>query len=259
MTASSSHVAEEQNTATEKVSRVVDDMVISMRDVSSHAESAACAAQSADGVAKEGSKIVAETVKSINSLAQEVETASEVIRKLEADTKDVGSILDVIRGIAEQTNLLALNAAIEAARAGEQGRGFAVVADEVRTLASRTQESTKEIQTVIEQLQQAARSAVKVMDDSKDKASKSVAQAAKTGESLTQITTQVESIKHMNSQIASATNQQEQAANSIKDNVLGIKSTAEETMASIHKVDAASKSLNDIAQTLRKVTGQFRV
>ncbi|MEN9465096.1 MAG: hypothetical protein RL217_1277 [Pseudomonadota bacterium] len=259
MTASSSHVAEEQNTATEKVSRVVDDMVISMRDVSSHAESAASAAQSADGVAKDGSKIVAETVKSINSLAQEVETASEVIRKLEADTKDVGSILDVIRGIAEQTNLLALNAAIEAARAGEQGRGFAVVADEVRTLASRTQESTKEIQTVIEQLQQAARSAVKVMDDSKDKASKSVAQAAKTGDSLTQITTQVESIKHMNSQIASATNQQEQAANSIKDNVLGIKSTAEETMASIYKVDAASKTLNDIAQTLRKVTGQFRV
>ncbi len=259
LTTRTTQITEQQNRATEEVSLVVDDMVSSMQEVSSNAGSAAQAAREADQAAKEGRAIVNETVRSINSLAGEVERASEVIRKLESDTANVGSILDVIRGIAEQTNLLALNAAIEAARAGEQGRGFAVVADEVRTLASRTQDSTKEIQTVIEQLQHAARSAVSVMSDSKERARNSVTQAAKTDESLQAITAKVESITVMNNQIAAATDRQEQAANSIKDNVVGIKSTSEDAMAGMHKVEAASNSLKNIAQTLRKVTGQFRV
>ncbi|WP_430462538.1 methyl-accepting chemotaxis protein [Thalassolituus sp. LLYu03] len=259
LTSQTSQITERQNRATEEVSLVVDDMVASVQEVSTNAGSAADAAKEADRAAKEGRKIVNETVKSINSLAGEVERASEVIRKLEADTANVGSILDVIKGIAEQTNLLALNAAIEAARAGEQGRGFAVVADEVRTLASRTQDSTQEIQAVIEQLQSAARSAVEVMSESKERARTSVSQAAKTDESLQAITEKVESITAMNSQIAAATDRQEQAAHSIKENVMGIRETSASAMSSMHKVEAASRSLSDIASTLRHVAGQFRV
>ncbi|MBU2039333.1 MAG: methyl-accepting chemotaxis protein, partial [Gammaproteobacteria bacterium] len=259
LTSETSQITEQQNRATEEVSFVVDEMVASVKNVSVNASSAAQAAREADQAAKEGRTIVNDTVKSINALAGEVERASEVIRKLEADTANVGSILDVIKGIAEQTNLLALNAAIEAARAGEQGRGFAVVADEVRTLASRTQDSTQEIQAVIEELQSAARSAVEVMSSSKERAQTSVSQAAKTDESLQAITSKVESITAMNSQIASATDRQEQAAHSIKDNVVGIKDTSATAMASMQKVAAASRSLTEIAQTLQRITGQFKV
>lgn len=259
LTSQTSQITEKQNRATEDVSLLVDEMVASVQDISSHAGSAADAAREADQAAKNGRNVVRDTVESINRLAGEVEHASDVIRRLEADTANVGSILDVIKGIAEQTNLLALNAAIEAARAGEQGRGFAVVADEVRTLASRTQDSTQEIQTVIEQLQSAARSAVDVMGASKERAGISVSQAAKTDESLQVITGMVESITSMNSQIEAATERQELAAGSIKQNVLGIRETSETAMSSIQQLAAASRSLTDITQTLQHVAGQFRV
>ena len=252
-------ISSKQNTATEEVSLVVEDLVASVKNVSLNASSASEAANEADKAAKDGREIVEKTVASINGLAEEVERAGEVIRKLEADTENVGTILDVIKGIAEQTNLLALNAAIEAARAGEQGRGFAVVADEVRTLASRTQDSTQEIQKVIEELQTAARSAVEVMGQSKQRAQTSVDQAAQTGESLAAITERVESISQMNMQIASAAEEQERAAHSIKDNVIGIKETSEITMQSIQKVEIASSSLVDISSNLQRVTGEFKV
>lgn len=252
-------ITEDQNRATEQVSLVVEEMVSSVKAVSSNASSAAEAAHDADQAAKGGHEIVNKTVESINALAGDVEHAGEVIRKLESDTDNVGTILDVIKGIAEQTNLLALNAAIEAARAGEQGRGFAVVADEVRTLASRTQDSTQEIQKVIEQLQSAAQSAVEVMNQSKDRAQTSVEQAAKTGESLAAITEKVESISQMNMQIAAAAEQQERAAYSIKENVIGIKETSETAMNSIQKVEKASTSLTEISSDLQSVTNQFRV
>lgn len=252
-------ISASQNKATEQVSLVVEEMVSSVQAVSSNANSASEAANQADRAAKDGRDIVTKTVASINGLAEEVERAGEVIRKLEADTENVGTILDVIKGIAEQTNLLALNAAIEAARAGEQGRGFAVVADEVRTLASRTQDSTQEIQKVIEELQTAARSAVEVMGQSKHRAQTSVEQAAQTGESLAAITERVEAITEMNMQIATAAEQQERAAYSIKENVLGIKDTSETTMRSIQKVEEASSSLVDISGDLHRVTGDFKV
>lgn len=259
LTNQTAKITARQNKATEDVSQVVEDMVESVRAVSVNASSAATAASEADDAAKQGRAIVNETVSIINGLASEVDRAGEVIRKLEMDTGNVGHILDVIKGIAEQTNLLALNAAIEAARAGEQGRGFAVVADEVRTLASRTQSSTQEIQTVIEQLQKAARSAVEVMAESKERAQNSVTQAAKTGESLEAITLKVESIKAMNNQIAAATEHQEQATYSIRNNVDGIKETSAEAVSSMEKVEASSRSLTDISSTLRKITGQFKV
>lgn len=252
-------ISSSQNSATEQVSLVVEEMVTSVQNVSNNANSASEAANEADKAAKDGRAIVNKTVASINGLAQEVESAGEVIRKLESDTANVGTILDVIKGVADQTNLLALNAAIEAARAGEQGRGFAVVADEVRTLASRTQDSTQEIQKVIEDLQQAARSAVDVMGQSKQSAQTSVEQAAQTGESLAAITERVEAITQMNMQIATAAEEQERAAYSIKENVIGIKETSEAAMRSIQKVEVASASLVDISSNLQGVTSEFKV
>lgn len=259
LTSETLSISANQNEATEQVSLVVEEMVSSVKAVSNNANSASEAANEADKAAKDGRDIVTKTVASINGLAEEVERAGEVIRKLEADTGNVGTILDVIKGIAEQTNLLALNAAIEAARAGEQGRGFAVVADEVRTLASRTQDSTQEIQKVIEELQTAARSAVDVMGQSKQRAQASVEHAAQTGESLAAITERVSAITEMNRQIASAAEEQERAAYSIKENVLGIKETSETAMRSIQKVEEASLSLVDISGNLQRVTGEFKV
>ena len=259
LTSETLEISANQNRATEEVSLVVDEMVSSVQAVSSNANSASEAAKQADKAAKDGREIVDKTVGSINGLAKEVERAGEVIRKLEADTENVGTILDVIKGIAEQTNLLALNAAIEAARAGEQGRGFAVVADEVRTLAARTQDSTQEIQKVIEELQTAARSAVEVMGQSKQRAQTSVEQAAQTGESLAAITERVEAISEMNMQIASSAEQQERAAYSIKENVVGIKDMSQTTMKSIEKVEMASGSLVEVSNDLQRVTGEFKV
>jgi len=259
LTGNTMTITEKQSIATEQVSQVVEEMVSSVQAVSSNASSAAEAAHDADQAAKGGHDIVNKTVESINQLAGEVTHAGDVIRKLESDTENVGTILDVIKGIAEQTNLLALNAAIEAARAGEQGRGFAVVADEVRTLASRTQDSTQEIQRVIEELQSAAQSAVEVMNHSKERAQTSVEQAAQTGESLAAITEKVASISQMNMQIAAAAEQQERAAYSIKENVIGIKDTSETAMNSIQKVERASSSLSDVSRDLQSVTNQFRV
>ncbi len=259
MTTKTSQITDEQSKATDEVTRSVDDMFSSVQNVALNASSAADAAKEADAEAKAGRAVVTQSVESINDLASEVERAANVIKKLESDTENVGTILDVIKGIAEQTNLLALNAAIEAARAGEQGRGFAVVADEVRTLASRTQDSTQEIQRVIEELQSAARSAAEVMSHSQDQAKLSVEQAAKTDSSLATITDKVGSITTMNMEIASATGEQEKVSNSIKRNVEGIRSNADDAVKNVQEVEAASESLVGISANLRKITGQFRV
>lgn len=258
-TASTKDATTEQKRATEAVSYAMDSMVASMTQVSSNAGLASDTAQEADGLAVEGRTVVNQTVTSISSLAQEVERSSEVISQLEADTNNVGTILDVIRGVAEQTNLLALNAAIEAARAGEQGRGFAVVADEVRTLASRTQDSTKEIQTVIEQLQAAAGSAVEAMKHSQEQAHLSVENAGKADTSLEQITDKIGLITQMNAQIATVIDQEQQSILNIKDNVQGIESTSNDAMKGMQQVEASSQALTNIADAIRHVTGQFRV
>lgn len=254
-----SRAATEQSHSSGLVSNAMDDMLRSVTAVAENAGSAAQAASDADSEAKEGLSIVQSTVTSINDLAAEVERAAEVIVKLESDTESVGSILDVIKGIAEQTNLLALNAAIEAARAGEQGRGFAVVADEVRTLASRTQESTHEIQNVIEQLQTAAQSAVSVMEHGKEQAQRSVDQAGATGASLDAITTKVTSITDMNQQIASATEEQQSFANSIQQNVITMRDSSQIAEQSTEKVASLSTSLQGLADQLQRVASQFRV
>lgn len=249
----------DQSRTSELVSSTMNDMLENVRSVALSASAAAQAAEDADKQAHDGIAIVQSNVTAINELAAEVERASGVIIKLEKDAESVGSILGVIKGIAEQTNLLALNAAIEAARAGDQGRGFAVVADEVRTLASRTQDSTHEINAVIEQLQSAARSAVEVIDQSKEHASYSVDKALATVNSLETITTNVASITSMNNNIAIATDKQQRSAQSIEDNMKSMHEASKTAESSTKKVSDLSSSLHTLATQLNSVAKQFKV
>jgi len=202
------HLAQQQQTVGQTMS-MVESMNQSVLDEVQSANLAAEAANHSNQIAKQGQQTVHSTVKNIEQLAQNLQLASATITQLEQDSNQVGAVLEVIKGIAEQTNLLALNAAIEAARAGEQGRGFAVVADEVRTLASRTQKSTEQIQHTIEQLQSAARDAVQKMKLSSEQADLSVQSANQAGLSLQEITGSIAQICAMNQEIASATDEQQ--------------------------------------------------
>lgn len=248
----------EQYNIAENVVQSIEEMICTVNEVAEHAASAASAASEADEESKISQEIVNSTVISITELASETVKASKVIGQLESDSENVGKILDVIRGIADQTNLLALNAAIEAARAGEHGRGFAVVADEVRTLASRTQQSTEDIQTVIEKLQGAAHSAVLVMNDSQDKANEGVTQAEKTGQSLLQITEKVTSISDMNHQIAAATEEQSHTSINIKDSVNNMKIASDTSLTEIQKADELTQSLDEFSRQLEEIGSQFK-
>ncbi|WP_100657698.1 methyl-accepting chemotaxis protein [Alteromonas flava] len=236
----------------------VDNMTMSVNSVATSAAEAAEAATNASTAASDGQRVVNSTVNSIQTLADSVEETAEVIRKLEADSNQVGVVLDVIKGIAEQTNLLALNAAIEAARAGEQGRGFAVVADEVRTLASRTQKSTEEIQATIEQLQTAARSAVTVMGKGTEQASVSVDEANKAGQSLAVINETIAKITQMNDLIANSTGEQQAVADSISANVDDINSRTHDTARSSSQLGEVSQELAQLSQEFIRIMGQFK-
>jgi methyl-accepting chemotaxis protein len=243
----------------EQVATAMNEMSATVTEVSRNASSAATAAQEADDRAKEGCDVVNTTVETINNLASEVERTSEVIENLKEDSISIGTVLDVIRDIAEQTNLLALNAAIEAARAGEQGRGFAVVADEVRTLASRTQQSTREINDMIERLQNGANQAVNVMEMGRTKAEESVEQAAKAGEALQAITGVVDNIRSMNIQIASAAEEQSSTAEEINRNIVNISEVAQETAGGSQQTASASDELAKLASDLQSQVGKFKI
>ncbi|WP_312481399.1 methyl-accepting chemotaxis protein [Stutzerimonas nitrititolerans] len=242
----------------EQVATAMNEMTATVQDVARNAAQAAASAQAADREAQQGQQVVHETVSSIESVSVEVEHTASAIQRLEADSQSISAVLEVIRGVAEQTNLLALNAAIEAARAGEQGRGFAVVADEVRTLASRTQQSTLEIQQVIEQLQSGARNAAEVMHRGRAQVDSSVLQAQQAGSSLTSITIAVASISDMNVQIASAAEQQSAVSDEISQNVVNINQVTDRVTESASQTAQASSQLAHLAAGLQTLVGQFK-
>ena len=259
ITSETNQAIQQQQQETDQVATAINEMSATVQEVATHAEEAAAAAQSADTATTHGKKVVEDTIGEIDSLAQEIDRSTQVIENLKQESENIGSVMGVIRGIAEQTNLLALNAAIEAARAGEQGRGFAVVADEVRVLASRTQESTQEIENMIDKIQSGASEAMKAMEDSKGRTSSTVEQAAVAGEALSTITDSVTAISDMNTQIASAAEEQSAVAEEISKSIESISEVAQVTAKGATQTAGSSDSLADLSDKLQSVVAHFKI
>lgn len=259
VSASVSKIVNSQLMESEKVAAAMNQMTATTQNISLNASTAAAAAESADTQALQGRDVVVENQNEVSTLAQNVNDASIVIGELSKESENIGTVLSVIREIAEQTNLLALNAAIEAARAGEQGRGFAVVADEVRTLALRSQESTEEIKSIVERLQTTAEQAVRAMETGKDQAQTSVERSHVASDILGIITEAVESIKDMNFQIATASEQQSAVAEEINRNIVNISEITQTTNSSTNQVIQSGKTLADSAHKITELMQKFKV
>jgi len=254
----SNHMVE-QRSETEQVATAMNQMTATVHEVSKNILATATSAQQASAETDMGSRIVQEAVQSITVLANQISDASEIINRVESNSHNISSVLDVIKSIAEQTNLLALNAAIEAARAGEQGRGFAVVADEVRTLASRTQESTGEINEMITQLQQGSKSSVEAMNKSCEQAGLVVSKAENAGKSLTTIASTVAKISELSAQIATAAEEQTAVSEEINRNVVHINEAAIYTADGTRKTSDTANQLAKITVDLQHLVKQFKV
>ena len=257
-----SHLASDgtmrQREETERVAHATAEMLTAAHEVQRMVQSGADAALSAQDSAQRGQSVLVSTQSEIDRLAADVEKAATVIHELEQDSQRIGGVLDVIRGIAEQTNLLALNAAIEAARAGEQGRGFAVVADEVRNLASRTQESTEEIHGMIERLQQASREAVSVMQTGREQARGTVQHAAETREALEEILHSVATISDTSSSIAAAALEQTHNVDEINRTMGSISEIAEQTSQGAGDLEGSTGELASVAGRLQDLIRTFK-
>ncbi|AWT12390.1 methyl-accepting chemotaxis protein [Stutzerimonas frequens] len=254
---SSTQSAARQQVETDQVATAINQMAVSVQEVASNAQRTAEAASRADSEAATGTEVVNRTGAAIGQLALDIQQAGEVIHELEMHSNDITKVLDVIRGIAEQTNLLALNAAIEAARAGEQGRGFAVVADEVRNLASRTQQSTQEINSMIAALQGGARQAVEVMQRSREQAMHSVEQAEQAARSLQGINSRVNEISEMSIQIAAAVEQQSAVSEDINQNIVSIRSGSDHHVESGLRSRQSASGVAELAGRMEMLVDQF--
>ncbi len=252
-------VVVEQRTETDMVAQSMNEMSATVQEVARNAAQTAEASRGANDEAKSGAYVATEALGGIEVLIREIEHAGTVIQKVEQDSASIGMVLDVIKGIAEQTNLLALNAAIEAARAGEQGRGFAVVADEVRTLASRTQKSTEEIQDMIERLQGGVRDAVTAMEGARKRAQSGSDHVEKAAENLAMIAGEVGTINDMNTQIATASEEQSAVAEEINRNITNISHIADKTSEGAKQTSQISEELVRLAAELERLVSQFKL
>lgn len=249
----------DQQSETSQVATAITEMAATVQEVAKNASEAAGAANAADKEATNGKQIVNASINSIHKLSDDVENAAQVISQLKDESDKIGGVLDVIQSIAEQTNLLALNAAIEAARAGDQGRGFAVVADEVRTLAQRTQESTTEIQGMIEQIQHSSVKAVSVMEEGRKQTHTSVSTATEAGSSFETITAAIATINDMSTHIASAAEEQNAVADEISKNINQISQIAERSSDGAKKTEIASTELSSLSEELTTLMTQFKI
>ncbi len=259
MAAINDQLISSEHAAVDQVSTAATQMSAAVHEVAQNAQGASDAALAAQTQSRQGAVVVSDTVQSIRQLAQEVEGTSQTIEALAEETNSIGAVLEVIRGIAEQTNLLALNAAIEAARAGEQGRGFAVVADEVRALAGRTQDSTKDIQVRIERLQGGVAKAVLAMQSGSGKARDSVERAAGVDQVLAETTHSVQRINDMAAQIATACEEQSSVTEEIARNISDIRDLSNDAAANSASSMQASQQLSALSQTLATLVGRFQV
>jgi methyl-accepting chemotaxis protein len=251
--------SQQQSQQMELVAAAIHEVSYAVQEVAKNAEHAANEVRQADQQARQGQHNIDSSLRQIDQLSDTIGQAVDVIQSLAQESTQIGSVLEVIRAIAEQTNLLALNAAIEAARAGEQGRGFAVVADEVRLLAQRTQQSITQIQVMIERLQGNSQAAVKVINASSQAAQQTVEQARETGESLSQIITALRNLTQLNASMASATLEQSHVVEDINQNVIRAASLAHENALAADQSNEASQKLRQLAGQLNGLLGQFRV
>jgi methyl-accepting chemotaxis protein len=258
ITAQTSVGVQTQKLETEQTATAMHQMAATVQEVAQNAEQASLAAREADREAQQGNRVVQQAVSQIGRLATEVEQSVAAIQALNQESSRIGSVLEVIRSVAEQTNLLALNAAIEAARAGEQGRGFAVVADEVRALARRAQDSTQEIEGLIASLQRMAQGAVEQMESSRSLTQGVVSLAGQAGDALGRITQAVSSIEQMNQQIAAAAEEQSAVAESISESVTRVRDIGEESASAIQQTAASSAELARLGVELQGTVAQFR-
>ncbi|WP_412071498.1 methyl-accepting chemotaxis protein [Pseudomonas sp. FEN] len=248
-----------QNDEIQQAATAVTEMTSAVEEVARNAVSTSQASQSTSLQASNGRDQARNAMQAINNATQEITSSTGLVRDLAVQVRDIGKVLDVIRGIAEQTNLLALNAAIEAARAGEQGRGFAVVADEVRALAARTQASTGEIESMIRAVQNRADSAVEAMGKSQMLVTETQGLAQTTGEALEQIADGIAQINDRNLVIATASEEQAHVAREVDRNLVNIQSLSTQSAAGAHQTSASSQELSNLALSFNTLVSRFRL